>query len=485
MVVHVLDSRLHPVPAGVTGELYLGGVQLARGYHGRPGLTAATFVADPFGGARGARLYRTGDLVRWDDGRRPAVRRPRRLPGEGSRPADRTRRHRGGAARTRAGERGRRAGAHRTAASSAWSPMWWPKRRWTPSRCGASCCERLPAYMVPSPVVRIDAIPLTANGKVDYRALPEPGSEQPRVEYRAPRGLVEETVAGVFGELLDLPGGRRGRRLLRPGRQFAHRDARAEPDRRRRRRVRTGAGDLRGAHRRRTRPSVSRSCARCRACPRRRGVRARTGFRCRWLRPGCGSSTSSIRTRPDTLCRWRFGSTVLSTRGVWPRLSVTSSSGTRSCAPCIRPSTASPTQVVLDAADVVANRATSTPQPVGERELPRRLAEFFGVGIRCVEGRAAADRAVSAVGHGAWTVAVAVHHISCDGFSVAPLAADIVTAYRARSSGQPAGLGAVGRAVRRLRALAARGARLGGRPGFARGPRHRLLANPTRRAYPI
>ena len=172
----VLDDRLRPVPVGVPGELYLTGVQLARGYLGRAGLTAGRFVADPYG-APGERMYRTGDLVRWRaDGALDFLGRTdhqvkvrgnrvelgeveaalvatgRRRPGRGRRPPR----------RPRPPPPGRVRGARPGPAGSTRRACW---RRW------ATACR---AYMVPSAVVVLDALPLSVNGKVDRKALPDP-----------------------------------------------------------------------------------------------------------------------------------------------------------------------------------------------------------------------------------------------------------------------------------------------------------------------
>ncbi|WP_040774040.1 non-ribosomal peptide synthetase, partial [Nocardia pneumoniae] len=204
--VYVLDSRLRPVPAGVAGELYLAGDQLARGYVGRPDLTADRFVANPFG--TGARMYRTGDLVVW---RAPAGDLPQRLDYLGR--TDFQVKFRGqrielGEIETALLAQPSVSQAVALVAPSALGDQLVayvvpaPGRSVEPSELLARIGDTLPAYMVPATIVVLDAFPLNPSGKLDRKALPEPtfGTR----EFRAPATPVEEIVAGVFGEVLGL-----------------------------------------------------------------------------------------------------------------------------------------------------------------------------------------------------------------------------------------------------------------------------------------
>ncbi|WP_454198585.1 non-ribosomal peptide synthase/polyketide synthase [Nocardia sp. Marseille-Q1738] len=204
--VYVLDSRLRPVPAGVAGELYLAGDQLARGYVRRPDLTADRFVANPF--RTGARMYRTGDLVVW---RAPAGDMPQRLDYLGR--TDFQVKFRGqrielGEIETALLAQPSVSQAVALVAPSALGDQLVayvvpaPGRSVEPSELLARIGETLPAYMVPATIVVLDAFPLNPSGKLDRKALPEPtfGTR----EFRAPATPVEEIVAGVFGEVLGL-----------------------------------------------------------------------------------------------------------------------------------------------------------------------------------------------------------------------------------------------------------------------------------------
>jgi amino acid adenylation domain-containing protein len=202
--VYVLDAAGRPAPAGVPGELYVGGVGVARGYLGRPGLTAERFVPDPFD-ETGARLYRTGDRVRWREesavleflGRVDAqvkVRGFRIEPGEieGA-----LRRSEGVAdcvvvAREDvSGER--RLVAYVVGGAEAEAEALRHRLR-----------QSLPEYMVPSAFVFLDALPLTPNGKLDRRALPAPDFAPAEERYVAPRTPAEEVLAGIWAEALRL-----------------------------------------------------------------------------------------------------------------------------------------------------------------------------------------------------------------------------------------------------------------------------------------
>jgi amino acid adenylation domain-containing protein/non-ribosomal peptide synthase protein (TIGR01720 family) len=204
--VYVLDAALSPSPIGVPGELYIAGDGLARGYLGRPALTAERFVPDPFG-PPGARMYRTGDLARWIAGgaleclgrvdHQIKLRGFRIELGEieaalASHPAVRE-----AAAIVREDAPGdRRLAAYVVAADPASPPSAAALR--------AHLRERLPDYMVPSAFTRLDALPLTPNGKVDRKALPRPDAERGD-EQVAARGPIEEAIAGIFAEVLRLP----------------------------------------------------------------------------------------------------------------------------------------------------------------------------------------------------------------------------------------------------------------------------------------
>nr|WP_244486973.1 non-ribosomal peptide synthetase [Burkholderia plantarii] len=199
----VLDARLNPVPPGVPGELYLGGAGLARGYLGRPDLTAERFVPDPFATVPGARLYRTGDLARWrTDGALDYLGR-----------VDHQVKIRG--LRIELGEiesaltalpsvreavvvalDGRLIAYVTSEASEALDP----------AVLRPALSARLPDYMVPWRIVVLDALPLSPNGKVDRRALPAPeATTDDGANHEPPHAGIEADLAAIWATLLRVP----------------------------------------------------------------------------------------------------------------------------------------------------------------------------------------------------------------------------------------------------------------------------------------
>jgi amino acid adenylation domain-containing protein len=204
--VYVLDQQMQLVPIGVVGELYVGGAGVARGYLNRPHLTAARFVPNPFSAELGARLYRTGDLARYRaDGQLEFLGR-----------ADSQVKVRG--FRIELGEIETVLRAHpavREAIVIATEVAPDDKRLVAyvvTAQSGASGTElreylrrRLPEYMVPVTFVKVAEFPMTASGKIDWRALPAPDGIDLEQAYQAPRTQTEELLSGLFARVLRVP----------------------------------------------------------------------------------------------------------------------------------------------------------------------------------------------------------------------------------------------------------------------------------------
>jgi amino acid adenylation domain-containing protein len=199
---YVLDAALRPVPAGTVGELYVGG-GLARGYLGRPALTAQRFLPDPYGPA-GSRMYRTGDLVRWlPDGQldyldraddQVQLRGIRIELGEISSALTAMPGVEQATAVMREDEAGERRLVAYVVAAGGGSGLDTGALR-------ERLVAELPDYMVPSAVMALDAFPLTTNGKLDRSALPDPDLGAGATG-RAPRTPVEEILCGLFADIL-------------------------------------------------------------------------------------------------------------------------------------------------------------------------------------------------------------------------------------------------------------------------------------------
>jgi amino acid adenylation domain-containing protein len=206
--LYVLDQERQIVPIGVPGELYISGMGLARGYHNRPELTAERFVSNPFKPDSGARMYRTGDLVR----RRPdgTLEFLGRL--------DNQIKLRG--FRIELGEIESVLGSHPGVAQGVVSlredvvgekrlvGYIVPTKGSTPTaeELRDFVVKKLPDYMAPATFVSLDALPMTPNGKIDRAALPAPdwSRRQEGVAFVAPRSPEEETMAGIWAEVLRL-----------------------------------------------------------------------------------------------------------------------------------------------------------------------------------------------------------------------------------------------------------------------------------------
>ena len=208
---YLLDPYRQPVPIGVTGEIYVGGAGVARGYLNRPELTAERFVADPFGEDRSGRLYKTGDLGRWRaDGtieylgrndHQVKIRGFRIELGEIEAQLVKHSEVKDAAVLARED----RVGERRLVAYFIPKETTGTERALSADVLRAYLRDVLPLHMIPSAFVSMSSFPLTASGKLDRRAFPAPATEAfGERQYEAPRGEVEQGLAGIWEELLEV-----------------------------------------------------------------------------------------------------------------------------------------------------------------------------------------------------------------------------------------------------------------------------------------
>ncbi|QSJ14566.1 amino acid adenylation domain-containing protein [Nostoc sp. UHCC 0702] len=206
--VYILDSYFQPTPIGIPGELYIGGMGIARGYLNQPQLTAEKFIPNPFSNEPGTRLYKTGDLVRYlPNGEIEILGR-----------VDYQVKIRG--FRIELGEIEARLNQHpdvSEAVVKVWEDEQGDKRlvgyvssqskpQLTGTQLRSFLKEQLPEYMIPSAFVILEALPLTPNGKIDRRALPKPEKFRPELaaNYVIPQTEVEQTIANIWQKALNL-----------------------------------------------------------------------------------------------------------------------------------------------------------------------------------------------------------------------------------------------------------------------------------------
>ncbi|CAM2828326.1 non-ribosomal peptide synthetase [Prescottella defluvii] len=424
--VYVLDARLNPVPAGVTGELYLAGAQLARGYHGRADLTADRFVADPWAG--GERMYRTGDVVRWNaSGELEYVER-----------ADFQVKVRGfrielgeieAALRELPTVRGAAVTAHADSHTGTRLVAYLVADSDTDTSAVQDALSRtLPSYMVPSAFVVLEALPLNTNGKLDRQALPAPVFETR--DFRAATTPLEEIVAGVFADVLGVPragldddffelGGNSLVATQLVARLGAALDTQVP--------VRlvfedsTVAGVVAGVT-----PLVGRGArAALTAGPRPERIPLSLAQQRMWTLNQVDPGSSAYNIPVAVRLSGALDTAIL-------RAAVADVIARHEVLRTMYPDTADgPAQVLVPVSDVAPDLAPAT---VTEAEIVDRLVEFVGRGFD-VTTEVPVRAALFAVAETEHVLAFVAHHISADGFSMGPLVRDVMLAYIARVDG--------------------------------------------------